>query len=106
MMDMFNILTDVNCDSINEAFGAIIKGVVGLIKIGVPIILIVMGMLDLGKAVTSQKEDEMKKAQSLLIKRCIYAVLVFLIGTAVPIVLGWFVSDETTLGCVTTIMGG
>lgn len=59
--------------------------VVNLIKIAVPIILIIMGMLDLSKAVVSNDEKEMKGAQSKLIKRVIYAVLVFLVVSIVQL---------------------
>lgn len=74
------------CDSLGPIIG-ILKAVVSLIQFGVPIILIVMGMIDLGKAVLSSKEDEMKKAQSTLLKRFIYAVAVFLIVTLVTLVM-------------------
>ena len=65
----------------------ILVAVIKLIQFGIPFVLIVMGMLDLGKAVLSSKEDEMKKAQSTLIKRLIYAVAVFLVVTIVTLVM-------------------
>ena len=39
------------------------------IKVLVPVILIVVGMIDLAKAVGEKNEDNIKKAQNLLIKR-------------------------------------
>ena len=63
-------------------------GVIPLIQIGIPIILILLGMLDLGKAVMASKEDEIKSAQKLLIKRCIYAVAVFFVVFIVQLVFG------------------
>ena len=57
----------------------IIRKVIDLIKILIPIGLILFGLIDLGKAVIAGKEDEMKKAQGTLIKRVIYAVVVFLV---------------------------
>ena len=57
------------------------------IKIGIPIILIILGMIDLGKAVIASKEDEVKKARSAFIKRLIYAVLVFAVVWIVQLVL-------------------
>lgn len=62
--------------------------VVSLIKIGIPILLIIFGMLDLGKAVMSNDEKEMKGAQSKLIKRCLYAVLVFFVVAIVQFLVG------------------
>ena len=38
-------------------------GIFPIIQIGIPIILIVLGTLDLGKAVLAGKEDEQKNAQ-------------------------------------------
>lgn len=70
----------------------ILKAVVNLIQWGIPIILILFGMLDLGKAVMAGKEDEMKKAQGTLIKRVIYAVAVFLVVFIVQLVMN-IVSD-------------
>ena len=58
------------------------------IKVIVPIILIIVGMLDLAKAVGEKNEDKIKEAQNRLIKRAIAAVLVFLVVTLVGIVMG------------------
>lgn len=65
----------------------ILKSVVQIIQFGVPILLIIFGMIDLGKAVMAGKEDEMKKAQGTLLKRFIYAVAVFLVVTLVTFVM-------------------
>ena len=66
------------CSDLNPIL-RIIKAVIFLIQFIVPIGLILFGTLDLGKAVISSKEDEMKKAQNILIKRVVYAVAVFLV---------------------------
>ena len=55
------------------------NGIIPLIQIGIPIVLIVLGMFDLGKAVVASKEDEIKAAQKILIKRVIYAVIIFFV---------------------------
>lgn len=51
--------------------------VINTIMIGVPILLIVLGMIDFAKAVIANKEDEQKKATKLLVKRFLYAIGVF-----------------------------
>lgn len=66
------------------------NGIFPIIQIGIPIILVVLGTLDLGKAVLAGKEDEMKNAQKMLIKRCVYAVLVFFVVTIVSLVFSLF----------------
>lgn len=66
-----------------NAIPALTRTVVSVFKIVIPIILIVLGMVDLGKAVTSNDEKQMKEAQKTLIKRVIYAVLIFFITSLV-----------------------
>ena len=87
------ILETVKCGNFeNLAFDSLIPDltstVVNIIKIGIPIILIFLGMLDLGKAVMAQKEDEIKKSQQIFVKRLISAVLVFLVVFIVQTVIG------------------
>ena len=56
-------------------------------KIIIPLLLIIFGMLDLGKAVTSNKEDEIKKATGSLMRRAIAAVVIFFIPTLVGVIM-------------------
>lgn len=86
----------VNVCSTENGLGAVIQilyRVVNLIRFFVPILLILFGSLDLAKAVIAGKEDEMKKSQSALIKRFIYAAAVFLIVTLVIFVTGFIDVD-------------
>lgn len=88
---MFMLASTVSCggiDSIPVIIPGITSLVVTLIKIIVPILLIIFGMLDLGKAVMQQKEDDIKKAQGLFVKRCITAILVFFIVAIVQLIFG------------------
>ena len=66
------------------------------IRIGVPIILILVGMFGLGKAITQQKEDEIKKAQSTLIKQAIAAGIVFLMFSLVSLLVSVVAKDLKT----------
>lgn len=73
----------------------LIKVVFNLLKIFwiiIPIGLIVFGTIDLGKAVIASDEKEVKSAQSRLIKRFIYAGLVFFI----PMLVGALMSLVAT----------
>lgn len=72
----------------------LLKNVVTLLQWGIPIALILFGMLDLGKAVIAGKEDEMKKAQGTLLKRFLYAIAVFLVVTIVSFAMGMVGSDD------------
>ena len=80
--------------------------VVNLIKIVVPIILIILGMLDMGKAVASQKEDEIKKGQKTLMSRCIAAAIVFFVVAIVQLLINIISPDgkDTILNCIDTII--
>jgi surface polysaccharide O-acyltransferase-like enzyme len=78
---------EVDCSQFSDILG-FVKGIIDLIKIAVPILLIIMGMLDLGKAVVAGKDDEIKKAQSTLVKRAIAAVAVFFVITIVQLLFG------------------
>ena len=85
------------CDNLAPLIKLIKNGIIPILQVGIPIILIVLGMLDLGKAVVAGKEDEMKKAQSTLVKRCLYAVAVFFVVTIVTLVFG-LLTDTAGMG--------
>lgn len=77
-----------------------------LIRVGVPLLLIVFGMLDFGKAVMAGKEDEIKSNQKLFVKRLISAAVVFLVLSLVELVLGLVASDSANMmTCIKTILG-
>ena len=80
----------------------LIGTIVNVIKIGVPIILIVLGMLDMGKAVASQKEDEIKKGQKILLSRVVAAAIVFFVVAIVQLLLSII---STSVGDTTTATG-
>ena len=88
---MFILDATVSCggiDGIPEMLPNLVNLGYNLIKIFVPIALILYGMMDLGKAVMQQKEDDIKKGQKTFITRAIAAVLVFLIFSIVQLVFG------------------
>ena len=77
--------------------------VVNGIQIGVPIILIVIGMIDFTKAVTAKDEGEIKKAQNALIKKAIAAALVFFVIFFVGLIMKIVGNEDykSCLECVT-----
>ncbi len=54
-----------------------------VVKIVIPIILIILGMVDLGKAVVSSEDKAVSKAATRLLWRIIAAVIIFFIPTIV-----------------------
>ena len=86
-MDLFLIGAADGCNGLLS----IIKLIYTILKIFwilIPIALIVFGTIDLGKAVIASDEKEVKAAQSRLIKRFIYAALVFFVVTLVYALMG------------------
>lgn len=69
------------------------RNIIKWVKYIIPVILIVLGILDFIRAVTKDKEEEMKKAQDRFVKRLIAAALIFII----PFILG-FVLDKMGFG--------
>ncbi len=86
MAKLFQIGAD-HCGGLLPIVRVLRKGVYPLVQIFIPIILIVFGVIDLGKAVIASDEKEIKAAQSRLIKRCIYAALIFFVVTIVTLVM-------------------
>ena len=58
--------------------------VVFILKIVIPLILIVLGMIDLGKAVVESDDKAINTAVNTLLHRFIAAVIVFFIPTIIP----------------------
>ena len=86
------------CQDLSPIINLIKHGLIPILQIGIPIVLIVFGMLDLGKAVIASKEDEVKKAQQMLIKRAIYAVSVFFVVTIVVVLFDIVVTSGAANG--------
>lgn len=85
---------------------------VNVLKIVVPIVLVIFGMIDLMKAVMSNDEKEMKGAQTKLLKRVIYAVAVFLVVSIVQIIFSALgnttneVDNSSVQGCISCFING
>ena len=77
---------------------SLVKVVVSVIKIFmivIPILLILYGTIDLGKAVIASDEKEVKAAQGRLIKRFIYAALIFFVPMLVGVVMNIISAGDT-----------
>ncbi len=92
---MFDVLSCATYLGYNpEAVAGVTRLIVTVIKIVVPILLVIFGMLDLAKAVIAQKEDEIKKGQQTLIKRAIAAAIVFFVVSIVQLIFGVLLRDS------------
>ena len=63
------------------------------IQVAVPIVLVVVGSIDLFKGITAQKEDEISKGRQVFIKRLITAAIIFFVFAVVKIVVS-FAADS------------
>ncbi len=84
-----------------DAVVRLLKTVLSIIQWGVPILLILMGSIDLGKAVLASDDKEIKGATSKLIKRAIAALAVFFVPMIVNLLIG-MVADADTDGTAGT----
>ena len=101
--------TDCAGFSVPDSLFNIVATIVTIIKIGVPIILIVLGMIDMGKAVASQKEDEIKKGQKTLMSRAIAAGIVFFVVAIVQLlfsVINGSTENNTIWECIDNFVNG
>ena len=72
----------------------IISLVITFLKILTPIVLIIISIISLVKALGASSEDEIKKAQSRLVKRFVAAIMVFLVITIVQFVINKVADDS------------
>lgn len=66
----------------------IVGKILFVFKIVIPLLLIIFGMIDLGKAVISSEEKAIKEATTSIIRRLIAAVVIFFVPTIVGAVFG------------------
>lgn len=63
--------------------------------IAVPVVLVILGMIDVFKGLSAQKDEEIKKGQQILVKRLISAGIIFLVLLIVKLVIG-FAADSNS----------
>ena len=91
--DVSGNTTNVDCETIfgnkndPNSLRYLIDEILMYPKILIPIVLILLGVLDFGKAVIAPKEDEMKKAQATFVKRVIAAVAIFFVPVLIDLIM-------------------
>ena len=95
-MEMFQIL---DCSTSMGVLVNAIKTVLNIILWGIPIVLIIMGSIDMFKAMASGDEKKTQEARKTFIRRLIYAVVAFLIPFIITLVfdvVGQVITTEGT----------
>lgn len=64
----------------------ILGWILTVFKIVIPVIIIIFGVIDLGKAVVASKDDEIKKSVKTLAIRAIAGIIIFFIPTLVGLI--------------------
>ena len=100
MLDLVQIAAGY-CKGIGPIVRLLKNGIMPIFQIGIPILLIVFGSIDLGKAVMANDDKEIKGATGKLIKRAIAAVVVFFIPFIVNLVMGLISKAELEEGVAT-----
>lgn len=81
-------LSGICTDSTMLRVFGLVKFVLNVICVIVPVVMIVLGTIDLFKAVVASKEEEIKKRQKTLITRLIAGIIVFLVPAIVTLIMG------------------
>mgnify|MGYP004561849751 FL=1 len=98
MLEVLDIITEntTMCGGIavpNELFN-VVALIIRIIKIVVPVLLIIWGMLDFAKSVIAKSEDDVKKYRKAFIQRLVSGILVFLIVVIVQLVVNLLAGVE------------
>jgi len=95
--DFWGYLGVIKCGTTEmpEPIPAITRILVTLIQIAAPIVLIIMGMIDIVQAVTASDEKKMKDSQMKFVRRLIPAVAIFLVITIFKLLIG-LIADNAT----------
>ena len=88
---MFQIL-DLCSDEMLVVVGAV-KTIFTLIQIAIPGVLIVLGTIDMFKAMAAGDEKKTKEAQKTFVRRLIYAVVAFLIPFIIRLVFSFVANN-------------
>lgn len=89
---MIQILDDVivniesNCYGFDSLVRVIRDGIFPIIQIAIPIILLVLCTFDLGRAVIGSDDKENKKILKRIVRRLVYAILIFFFITVINLV--------------------
>ena len=95
-----------NVTGIPAKIPELVSFAITLIQIAVPVILVVMGSIDLFKGISAQKDDEIKKGQQMFIKRLLIAALIFFVIVIAKFLISIVADNSSTniIDCVDCFM--
>lgn len=83
-----------NIGTFHRKIPEITSWIITVAQVVVPVMLVIFGIIDFVRAISNQKEDEIKKGQQMFIKRIITAVLIFFIVVIVKLLVSAFSSGK------------
>lgn len=98
MINLLEVSNSTLCDGVlipNQLFN-LVAMIIKLIKIAVPILLIIFGMIDFAKSVVAKNEDDVKKFRKQFVSRLVSAFIVFSIVYIVGFSVNLISSVEDT----------
>ncbi len=100
-----NILAAINFCAKTKDIWVVVGKILGVFKIVIPLLIIIFGCIDLGKAVVASKDDEIKKAMKQLAMRAIAGIAIWFVPTLVGLVFSLVdaTSDADYEQCATCV---
>lgn len=89
-------------DGIPAALPAFTTNIINIVKILVPVILIILGMIDFAKAVASSDEKVLKDSRTKFVRRIIGAIAVFVVIAVIQLIFNMIGGDSSNemLSCI------
>ena len=80
----------------STAIWSVVGWLLTIFKIVIPILMIIFGSIDFGRAVVAQKDDEIKKAGKQLAIRAVAGLIIFILPSVIKMVIGWALDISNT----------
>ena len=90
LASLFQVAAEATADfcATTAKIWAFVGSIVNILQIGIPIIIVLLATIDLGKAVMAGEDKKIKEAQKMLLMRLIYGVAIFFVVVIVKVVFG------------------
>lgn len=92
------------CDLLPCQITNFVAQLITLIKIAVPILIIIYGMLDLGKSIVASKEEDIKKHRGIFLKRLLTGAAVFFIAVIAEFMVTIVNPNSADAQCIKKIL--
>ena len=97
----------LDCGSIPSEITNTIGQIYNILLVAIPVVIVLFGLIDVLKAVIGKKDDEIKAATGLLVKRIITGLVAFFVMAIVKFGLQLIQTNNTSdaISCLSSITG-